>query len=251
MVKSRDTQKLISLIESYRSNAQDWHNYSHFDADHPSKNLVDDGNANFHLFVQCWFPGMRSGFLALPSTAIVKVLQGQIIIRERKMNLSQSKEKYQFVTSLVNDKTCGAGTTIDLSTTTNLFELVNDFDTTAVTLHLYTPPQTTVRRSDEIGLDFSTEKVVWYSIFGEVQKRPSLVREGSNGLLQGAKSSSSLRSTHSTERRNSFLSQKHHSFTHQHDHSSKGSLDVGAVVVDPSLESICLHSLNTIAEAAA
>ncbi|RUP51266.1 RmlC-like cupin domain-containing protein, partial [Jimgerdemannia flammicorona] len=56
-----DVNRVLSVMEAYKSNATDWHKYALFDRSRAyTRNLVDDGNGKFNLIVLAWTEGQGS-----------------------------------------------------------------------------------------------------------------------------------------------------------------------------------------------
>ena len=56
--QSVNVEHVMHIMQSYKSNRDDWNQYAHFDKGRYTRNLVDDGNGKYNLLVLCWPPGV-------------------------------------------------------------------------------------------------------------------------------------------------------------------------------------------------
>eukprot|EP00056_Hartaetosiga_gracilis_P021758 m.26205 g.26205 ORF g.26205 m.26205 type:complete len:215 (+) comp9249_c0_seq2:118-762(+) len=68
------------ILNSYKTNEQDWQKYALFDDHCYTRNLVDVGNGNYNLMLLCWDVGQASSIHThAGSHCFVKVLDGKVV----------------------------------------------------------------------------------------------------------------------------------------------------------------------------
>jgi cysteine dioxygenase len=131
--------RLHSLLDNLHLSDSEFTRYCHCSQELPyTRNLVHTDNKHYTLLILCWTPGYESKIHNHPCDGcFVKVLKGSI--EEHKYHLSSDGE-------VTLDKVihAPAGTTTYMDDSLGLHKIGNSSPaTTAVTLHLYTPPYTT------------------------------------------------------------------------------------------------------------
>ncbi|KAJ3407164.1 Cysteine dioxygenase [Chytridiales sp. JEL 0842] len=75
-----NVQRIQTIMESYKSNKEDWEKYAFFDGGRYTRNLVDDGNGKFNLMVLCWAEGQASPIHDHSKAhCLLKVLDGELV----------------------------------------------------------------------------------------------------------------------------------------------------------------------------
>ncbi|ORZ11862.1 RmlC-like cupin domain-containing protein [Absidia repens] len=192
-----DHNEIISLMEKYGSNVQDWEKYTLFDRSRPyTRNLIDDGNGKFNLMILAWSEERHSPIHDhAGSHCIMKVLDGHL-----------QETLYEYPSKVVEDNTVSnvditADTSEDTQVSTTyssnhplqvtkdtilqpnqvayihdkigLHRIANPSGANgAVSLHLYTPPYKTCKTFEEsTGKARSASQCTFYSIKGARQEK--------------------------------------------------------------------------------
>ncbi|KAF8353694.1 cdo-1 [Pristionchus pacificus] len=143
-----DVDEVRRVMESYKSNPEDWRMFAKFDENKYTRNLVDIGNGKYNLMILCWGPGMASSIHDhTDAHCFVKILAGRLIETQFEWPKEEDKEERLQVKQKTAYTTNGVSY---MSDTIGLHRMENDsHQDGAVSLHLYIPPYTTCNAFDE------------------------------------------------------------------------------------------------------
>ena len=136
--------RLTKIMETYKSNAQDWKEYALFDPSRYTRNLVDDGNGKYNLIIQCWGPGQESSIQDHNlGHCIFKVIHGEI--RETVYEIPKTQNgSIKATDQALLEKKQETWTTHSVSHISNKIgahRISNKSEIVpAVSIHLYSPP---------------------------------------------------------------------------------------------------------------
>ncbi|KAH8554335.1 RmlC-like cupin domain-containing protein [Umbelopsis sp. PMI_123] len=186
-----DANRIIALMESYNSNAEDWEQYAMFDHSRAyTRNLVDDGNGKFNLMILAWSKGQQSPIHDhAGSHCVMKILDGKLkesLFDWPDMNDQDNVEAAEDgcdITSARKRDVCpktgvclkkqretiySADQVTYVHDKIGLHRISNPSSGRgAVSLHLYTPPYETCKTFEEqTGRARSSGKCSFYSVRG-------------------------------------------------------------------------------------
>ncbi|KAM9822240.1 cysteine dioxygenase type 1 [Syngnathus typhle] len=159
-----NVDEVQELMESYRSNPQDWTKYAMFDKLRYTRNLVDEGNGKFNLIILCWGEGQGSSIHDhSDSHCFMKMLQGELKEtlfdwpKEEGGDMTERSHRILEDNSVayINDK-------IGLHRVENVSHTEG-----SVSLHLYSPPFQTCKVFDQRTSHTTEAKMTFWSKYGE------------------------------------------------------------------------------------
>ncbi|KAI8583774.1 hypothetical protein K450DRAFT_219938 [Umbelopsis ramanniana AG] len=184
-----DANRIIALMESYNSNAEDWEQYAMFDHSRAyTRNLVDDGNGKFNLMILAWSKGQQSPIHDhAGSHCVMKILDGKL--QESLFDWPDMSDQESVATDMCDITTArkldvcpktgvcltkqretiyGADQVTYVHDKIGLHRISNPSgERGAVSLHLYTPPYETCKTFEEqTGRARSSGKCSFYSVGG-------------------------------------------------------------------------------------
>ncbi|XP_037114547.1 cysteine dioxygenase type 1 [Syngnathus acus] len=159
-----NVDEVQELMESYKSNPQDWTKYAMFDQHRYTRNLVDEGNGKFNLIILCWGEGQGSSIHDhSDSHCFMKMLQGELKEtlfdwpKEEGGDMTERSHRMLKHNSVayINDK-------IGLHRVENVSHTEG-----SVSLHLYSPPFQTCKVFDQRTSHTAEAKMTFWSKYGE------------------------------------------------------------------------------------
>ncbi|KAI9203640.1 RmlC-like cupin domain-containing protein [Polychytrium aggregatum] len=166
-----DPERIRRIMESYKSNPDDWTQYAFLDRSKAyTRNLIDDGNGRFNLMLLCWSEGQRSAIHDhAGSHCLMKVMDGQIVETQfewpegdvdvscpHSMQLKQKALYSRDQVAYIHDK-------IGLHRVSNPSN-----DAPAISLHLYSPPYDMCKTfCEETGQSRGSGRCLFYSKGGK------------------------------------------------------------------------------------
>ncbi|XP_077418454.1 cysteine dioxygenase type 1 [Vanacampus margaritifer] len=159
-----NVEEVKELMESYRSNPQDWKQFAIFDAHRYTRNLVDEGNGKFNLIILCWGEGHGSSIHDhSDSHCFMKMLQGELketLFDWPKGEDSQMKERSH--SNLKENSVAYINDSIGLHRVENASHTEG-----SISLHLYSPPFQTCQVFDQRTSHKSVAQMTFWSKYGE------------------------------------------------------------------------------------
>ncbi|KAK2837807.1 hypothetical protein Q5P01_015019 [Channa striata] len=160
-----NVEEVQNIMESYKSNPQEWSRYAKFDKYRYTRNLVDEGNGKFNLMILCWGEGHGSSIHDhTNSHCFMKLLQGQLKEslfewpdKEHPGDMVQKSHRF-----LEENKVAYINDSIGLHRVENVSHIEG-----AVSLHLYSPPFETCQTFDQRTGHKNTVRMTFWSRFGE------------------------------------------------------------------------------------
>lgn len=160
-----NTEEVMDLMSSYKSNPLDWRKYAKFDTHKYTRNLVDEGNGKFNLMILCWGEGMGSSVHDhANSHCFVKILSG--VLRETQYEWPKEGDDSPLRVKEVNNYSVDQVTYINDSIGLHRVENPSHTDG-AVSLHLYCPPFNKCLTFDERTGHKRVCPVTFWTRFGE------------------------------------------------------------------------------------
>ncbi|XP_001632450.3 cysteine dioxygenase type 1 [Nematostella vectensis] len=161
-----DIDQVKTLMESYRSNQDDWQKYANYDPFRYTRNLVDEGNGKFNLIVLCWGEGQGSSIHDhTDSHCFLKVLDGKLKETLFEWPSESEPEKplaVKGVSYVDRDEVAYINDSIGLHRMEN-----TSHSDTACSLHLYCPPFDMCNSFDQRTGHKRKCKVTFWSKYGE------------------------------------------------------------------------------------
>ncbi|VDO52109.1 unnamed protein product [Haemonchus placei] len=141
--------EVMALLESYKSNPDEWKQYAIFDEHKYTRNLVDIGNGKYNLMLLCWGPGMGSSIHDhTDAHCFVKILDGALL--ETKYEWPESDDLEAPLRKLEQNRYDENGVSY-MSDKLGLHRMENpSHSDSAVSLHLYVPPYEACNVFDEV-----------------------------------------------------------------------------------------------------
>ncbi|KAN0103271.1 cysteine dioxygenase type I [Hyaloscypha variabilis] len=133
-----DVQKLLKLMQDYTSNEEHWANYAFSDFSRGyTRNRVDEGNGKSNLLVLVWSPGKGSPVHDhADAHCLMKVLKGTL--KETRFDFPRNNATPP---AIIKETLYQQGQVTYMADELGLHKISNpDPANTAVSLHLYTPP---------------------------------------------------------------------------------------------------------------
>ena len=160
--------RLSKILESYRSNAQEWKDYALFDPAKYTRNLVDDGNGKYNLIIQCWSPGQESMVQNFSdSHCIFKILHGELT--DTLYEAPTSSSTVPIAMNIKKESVHVANEVSYISNKIGLQNLCNKSNGPTVSLHLFSPPLNEAQiYSPKTSRSSSSGKFVLHSKYGEL-----------------------------------------------------------------------------------
>ncbi|XP_050686474.1 cysteine dioxygenase-like [Eriocheir sinensis] len=170
-----DVDYVQALMESYKSNPQDWKKYAKFDRLLPyTRNLIDEGNGKFNLLMLCWGPSQSSPIHDhADAHCFMKLMQGSLTeVRfdwpeeqgERSEMTEEEQGKHMKQTGVNEMKLNGV---YYINDSLGLHRVENrSHSEGSVSLHLYSPPYIMCSKFDENTGKRTKGEVKFYSKFG-------------------------------------------------------------------------------------
>ncbi|PAV60545.1 hypothetical protein WR25_18126 [Diploscapter pachys] len=160
-----NVDEVRKVMESYKSNREDWERYAKFDPHKYTRNLVDIGNGKYNLIVLCWGPSMGSSIHDhTDSHCFVKILDGQLL--ETKFDWPHSDGEPLEVIEKTTYDTNGVSY---MSDKLGLHRMENPSHSDgAVSLHLYIPPYDHCNAFSERTGHKTQCQVTFYSKYGQL-----------------------------------------------------------------------------------
>ncbi|XP_077377517.1 cysteine dioxygenase type 1 [Festucalex cinctus] len=159
-----NVEEVKELMESYRSNPQDWKQFAIFDTHRYTRNLVDEGNGKFNLIILCWGEGHGSSIHDhSDSHCFMKMLQGELKetlfdwpkAEGGEMTESSHKILEENSVAYINDS-------IGLHRVENVSHTEG-----SISLHLYSPPFQTCQVFDQRTSHKTEAQMTFWSRYGE------------------------------------------------------------------------------------
>ncbi|XP_061585407.1 cysteine dioxygenase type 1 [Cololabis saira] len=162
---SVNVEEVQQVMESYRSNPQEWKKYAIFDKYRYTRNLVDEGNGKFNLIALCWGEGHGSSIHDhTDSHCFMKMLQGQL--KETLYDWPEGKSQGDMVKK--SDRILEENKVAYINDSIGLHRVENASHTEgSVSLHLYSPPFGHCQTFDERTGHKNTVKMTFWSKFGD------------------------------------------------------------------------------------
>uniref|UniRef100_T1JM54 Cysteine dioxygenase n=1 Tax=Strigamia maritima TaxID=126957 RepID=T1JM54_STRMM len=135
-----NVEYIHELMQSYKSNRQEWSHFAKFDRHRYTRNLVDEGNGKFNLMLLCWNEGQGSSIHDHSDAhCFMKMLEGELFevrFPWPTESQSQDEELKSFAESRIGvNEVCYINDSMGLHRVEN-----RNHSNTAVSLHLYCPP---------------------------------------------------------------------------------------------------------------
>ncbi|XP_049620070.1 cysteine dioxygenase type 1-like isoform X2 [Syngnathus scovelli] len=159
-----NVDEVRELMESYRSNPEDWKKYAMFDKQGYTRNLVDEVKGKFNLIVLCWGKGHGSPIHDhSKSDCFMKMLQGEL----KETQFDWPKEEGREMTekshsTLKNNSVAYIHNKIGLHRVENV-----SHTECAVSLHLYSHPAQTCKVFDQCTGHIAEHELTFWSIDGK------------------------------------------------------------------------------------
>jgi len=166
-----DTDRVKGLLQTYKSNPNDWKKYVFFDPHRYTRNLIDNGNGKFNLFALCWSEGQGSAIHSHSDAhCFVKVLHGtlQETIFEwpsQDSSLPSAEEVQPMQQTGIYSYGQNGVTYINDDIGLHRMENPSNSEGT-VSLHLYTPPFVLCNKFDEMTGHKSSVSMTFWSCYG-------------------------------------------------------------------------------------
>ncbi|XP_061529386.1 cysteine dioxygenase type 1 [Phycodurus eques] len=172
-----NVEEVQELMESYKSNTQDWKKYAIFDQHRYTRNLVDEGNGKFNLIVLCWGEGHGSSIHDhSDSHCFMKILQGEL--KETLFDCPKGEDGEMNERShriLENNSVAYINDSIGLHRIENVSHTEG-----SVSLHLYSPPFQTCHVFDQRTSHKNTAQMTFWSKYGERTPSQTAVSKENN-----------------------------------------------------------------------
>ncbi|KAI9189489.1 hypothetical protein H9P43_000922 [Blastocladiella emersonii ATCC 22665] len=172
-----DVTRIVRLMESYTSNADDWRDYALFDPYRYTRNLVDDGNGKFNLIILCWGAGHASPIHDhANSHCCMKMLEGNLTETRYEFpgevpadHVVGESEADANRVRVIGQKTMERDQVAYINDSLGLHRVSNPSATApAISLHLYTPPiQMCKTFCERTGVARPASQCVFYSKNGQ------------------------------------------------------------------------------------
>ncbi|VDL70211.1 unnamed protein product [Nippostrongylus brasiliensis] len=139
---------VMHLMESYKSNPEEWRQFAVFDEHKYTRNLVDVGNGKYNLMILCWGPGMGSSIHDHSDAhCFVKILDGALL--ETKYAWPEDDDHNSPLRKIEQNRFDENGVSY-MSDKLGLHRMENPSHADgAVSLHLYIPPYEACNAFDE------------------------------------------------------------------------------------------------------
>ncbi|CAI5456655.1 unnamed protein product [Caenorhabditis angaria] len=159
-----NVEEVRRVLESYKSNFNDWKQFAKFDEHKYTRNLVDIGNGKYNLMILCWGPGMASSIHDhTDAHCFVKMLDG--CLTETRYDWPKGDDEPLGVLQSTTYEQNGVSY---MSDELGLHRMENrSHSNGAVSLHLYIPPYDTCNMFDERTGRKTKCTVTFYSKYGE------------------------------------------------------------------------------------
>ncbi|KAM6930265.1 cysteine dioxygenase type 1 [Xenentodon cancila] len=173
-----NVEEVQQVMESYKSNPEEWKKYAKFDKFRYTRNLVDEGNGKFNLIILCWGEGHGSSIHDhTDSHCFMKLLQGQL--KESLFEWPEGKLHGDMVQKseriLQENKVAYINDSIGLHRVENVSHTEG-----AVSLHLYSPPFDYCQTFDQRTGHKNTVKMTFWSKYGERTRFEAAVAQENN-----------------------------------------------------------------------
>ncbi|XP_057687909.1 cysteine dioxygenase type 1 [Corythoichthys intestinalis] len=161
---SINVEEVTELMESYKSNPQDWKKYAIFDKHRYTRNLVDEGNGKFNLIILCWGEGHGSSIHDhSDSHCFMKMLQGELKETQYHWPTGEGGEMTEKSHKILeNNSVAYINDSIGLHRVENVSHTEG-----SISLHLYSPPFQTCQVFDERTGHKTVAKMTFWSKNGE------------------------------------------------------------------------------------
>ena len=166
--------RLTKIMESYKSNAQDWKAYALFDPAKYTRNLVDDGNGRYNLIIECFNPGQESSVTDHgPSHCIWKTLHGEltetVYDTPAASVASTSSASDPHSLHIKKEKSFAANEVSYINSRIGLQNITNKASGPSVSLHLFSPPMLECKiYVPSTGVSLNSGKLALHSKYGEI-----------------------------------------------------------------------------------
>lgn len=159
-----NVEHIQMLMENYKSESVDWHEYAKFDPHKYTRNLVSLGNGKYNLMILCWNESQGSSIHDHSNShCFMKVLNGSV-----KESLFSWPETKKSQLKLLEEKEYNVNEVAYINDSVGIHQVENPSHTDgAVTLHLYCPPFDSCASFDENSGKKRQVQVTFWSKFGE------------------------------------------------------------------------------------
>eukprot|EP00049_Salpingoeca_infusionum_P005906 m.98885 g.98885 ORF g.98885 m.98885 type:complete len:255 (+) comp13129_c0_seq2:304-1068(+) len=144
-----DIDHIQEILDSYKSDVEDWKRFAHFNQHSYTRNLVDDGNGKYNIMLLCWDVGQASSIHDhAGSHCFMKILNGELT---QQLYDTPDKIESAHAPLQLNAESChSVDDVLYISDKIGTHRVANtSHSATAVSMHIYSPPYSECKCFDE------------------------------------------------------------------------------------------------------